>query len=104
MELCGRESEQVRQEFQSGQTAAPILYRLPNNSGDGRPSRVWALSRALITYVFPPGSYSLPFAIKSCSVMGYEDLNVVDPTSGEAKAAETDMSDVSAFKTMHHDQ
>jgi hypothetical protein len=30
-----------------------------------------------------------------CSFMGYEDLNVVDPTSGEAKAAETDLSDVS---------
>lgn len=27
------------------------------------------------------------------SFMGYEDLNVVDPTSGEAKAAETDLSD-----------
>lgn len=27
--------------------------------------------------------------------MGYEDLNVVDPTSGEAKAANTDLSDVS---------
>lgn len=27
--------------------------------------------------------------------MGYEDLNVVDPTSGEATAAETDLSDVS---------
>jgi hypothetical protein len=26
--------------------------------------------------------------------MGYDDLNVVDPNSGEALAANTDMSDV----------
>lgn len=29
--------------------------------------------------------------------MGYDDLNVVDPTSGEALAASTDMNDVRLF-------
>lgn len=29
-----------------------------------------------------------------CSFMGYDDLDVVDPTSGEAKQAETDLTDV----------
>ena len=28
--------------------------------------------------------------------MGYEELDVVDPTSGEAVAAETDLTDVRA--------
>lgn len=30
-----------------------------------------------------------------CSFMGYEDLSVIDPTTGEAKSAETDLTDVS---------
>ena len=39
-------------------------------------------------------SHSYTFLLKLCSFMGYEDLNVVDPTSGEAKSAETDLTDV----------
>ncbi len=29
-----------------------------------------------------------------CSFMGYDDLSVIDPTTGEAKTAETDLNDV----------
>ena len=93
MELCGLHSEQARSHERKG-----VAARRADAGGRAR-SRRWIAASCRRSAGQPRGSWQglAPAAQTACpavcSFMGYDDLNVVDPTTGEAKAAQADMND-----------
>ena len=75
-----------------------------SREGSCPPHGAWARLRGIMRHRLLVGTFCVQMHTNKriyddcvrrwCSFMGYEELNVIDPTTGKPVKAETDMSDV----------